>query len=85
MPSAYVVGGGGEEEAGDDEDERRQAEREDRGEAERVVDRGADVAVGGREERRGAENSLEALLSPPAAVRTLLTLAGRRQAERSTL
>ena len=35
--------------------------RERRGDAERVVDRGADVAVGRREERRRAEHSLEAM------------------------
>ena len=53
--------GGGEDQAGDDEDERRQAEREDGGDAERVVDRRADVAVGGGEERGRTEDAVEAL------------------------
>ena len=57
--------GGGEDDAGDDEHERRQPERVDRGQAERVVDRRADVAVGGREERRRPENSFEPGLLPP--------------------
>ena len=55
------VGGGGaeEEEPGDDEDDRRQAERERRDEAERVVDRRADVAVGGGEEGVDPQDPLE--------------------------
>jgi hypothetical protein len=56
----------GEDQPGDDEDDRRQPERVDRDDAERVVDRRADVAVGGREQRRRAENPLEPLLAPPA-------------------
>ena len=50
-----------EDEAGDDEDDRRQAERERRDEAERVVDRRADVAVGGREEGVDPQHPLEAV------------------------
>ena len=57
----------GEDDARDDEDERRQPERVDGGEAERVVDRGADVAVGGREERGGAEHPLHLDLTPAPA------------------
>ena len=60
-------GGGGEDDARDDEDERRQPEREDGREAERVVDRGADVAVGGSEERRRAQHALELDLPSSAA------------------
>ena len=65
---AFGVGGrgGGEDHAGDHEHDRRQAEREDGRDAERVVDRGADVAVGGREERRRPEDALEPLLAPPS-------------------
>ena len=59
--------GRGEDDPGDDEDERRQAERVERGQAERVVDRGADVAVGGREERGRAEDALELDLAPAVA------------------
>jgi hypothetical protein len=50
-----------------DEDERGQAERVDGREAECVVDRGADVAVGGGEERRRSENALELDLPASAA------------------
>ena len=50
----------------DQEDERRQPERVDGGEAERVVDRRADVAVGGREEGRCPEYPLELDLASPA-------------------
>ena len=57
--------GGGEDQARDHEDDRRQAEREDGRDAERVVDRRADVAVSGREERRRPENALQPLLPPP--------------------
>ena len=66
---ALGVGRGGrrEDDAGDDEDERRQAERVERREPERVVDRGADVAVGGREERGRAEGALELDLPPAVA------------------
>ena len=57
----FRVGGGraGEDRAGDQEDHRRHAEREDRYQAERVIDRAAHVAVGGREQGSGAENPLE--------------------------
>jgi hypothetical protein len=71
---AFRVGRGrrGEDQAADHEDERRQAERDRSRDAERVVDRGADVAVGGGEERRRAEDALEALLAPaPSHARTL--------------
>ena len=50
-----------EDEAGDDEDDRRQAERERRDEAERVVDRRAHVPVGGREEGVDPQHPLEAV------------------------
>jgi len=63
--------GRGEDDAGDDEDERRQPEREDRGDAERVVDRRADVPVRGGKECGRAENALQTLLTAPTA-------AGRR-------
>ena len=56
--------GAGEDQPGDDEDERRQPERDRRGDAERVVDRRADVAVRGREERRRAEHALEPVRLP---------------------
>ena len=56
----------GEDHARDHEDERRQPERVGGGEAERVVDRGADVPVGGGEERRRAEHALELDLAPAA-------------------
>ena len=73
---ALGVGGGGrgEEDAGDHEDERRQPEREDGGDAERVVDRGADVAVRGREERVRTEDALELLRSPSGHRRTVVRL-----------
>jgi hypothetical protein len=61
--------GGREDEPRDHEDDRRQPEREDGGDAERVVDRRADVAVRGRKQRRRAEHALEPLLPPPAATR----------------
>ena len=58
---AFGVGGSraGEDHARHDEDDGRQAERIDRSQAERVVDRGADVAVRGGEERRRAEDAFE--------------------------
>ncbi len=58
------VGGGGqiEDHARDQEHDRRQPERVGGDEPERVVDRGADVAVGGREQRARAEHPLEAVL-----------------------
>ena len=49
--------------AGDDEHHRREAEREARDEAQRVIDRRADVAVGGREERVDPQDALEAMES----------------------
>ena len=54
-------GGAEEDHAGDDEDDRRQAERERGDEPERVVDRRADVAVGGREERVDPEHALQSV------------------------
>ena len=57
----------GKDEARHDEDEGRQPKSEDRGEAERVVDRRADVAVRGGEERRRPEDALEFDLPTPAA------------------
>jgi hypothetical protein len=59
------------DEAADHEDERRQPEGDPGNETERVVDRGADVPVGGREERRGSEDALEPLSpsSPPSPKR----------------
>ena len=66
-------GRGREDDPGDDEDERRQAKRVRGGEAERVVDRGADVPVGGCEERRCPEHALELdLASAPAGHRASL-------------
>ena len=63
-----------EDDAADDEDERREAERDARGQAERVVDRRADVAVRGREEGVRPENAFElvGLPSPPGHRRTLV-------------
>ena len=82
---ALGVGGGRrrEDEAGDDEDDRRQAEREDRGDAERVIDRRTDVAVGGGEERGRSENALQGLAPPPSGSRHRRTLdaASERSAE----
>ena len=49
-----------EEEAGREQDDRRQAERLRRDDPEREVDRGADLVVRGREERRRVEDALEA-------------------------
>ena len=51
--------GAGEDEPGDQEHHRRHPEREDRDQPERVVDRRADVAVGGREQGARAEHALE--------------------------
>ena len=63
-------GGRGEDQPRDDEDERRQPERVDGGDAERVVDRRADVAVGRREQRGRPEHPLESVsLAPPAGHR----------------
>ena len=52
-------GGGGEDQAGDHEHHRRHPGGVDRHEAERVVDRAADVSVGGREQRARPEHALE--------------------------
>ena len=59
------VGGGGrgEDQAGDDEGDRGQAEGEGGGDAERVVDRGADVAVGGGEQRADAVDAAQRFVS----------------------
>ena len=62
------VGGGRrrEDQPADDEDERGQPERDPGDDAERVVDRRADVPVGGRKERGRAEHALQVVsLSPP--------------------
>ena len=61
-------GRGREDQARDHEDERGQAEREGGRDSERVVDRRADVAVRRRKERGRAENALEPLLPPAAAL-----------------
>ena len=53
--------GGAEEQPGEQEDERRDAERPEGDDAQRVVDRRADVAVGGAEQRRHAEDLVQAL------------------------
>jgi hypothetical protein len=60
-------GGRREDQPADDEDDRRQAERDRGSEAEGVVDRRADVPVGGREQGGRAEDALEpvALSAPP--------------------
>ena len=70
-----------EDQPGDDEDDRREPERERGRDAERVVDRGADVAVGGCEESRRAEHPLETLLPspPPRHRRTLRLRSGWRR------
>ena len=59
------VGGGGrgEDQAGDDEGDRGQAEGEGGGDAEGVVDRGADVAVGRREQRADAVDTAQRFVS----------------------
>ena len=61
------VRGGGqvEDPAGQHEHDRRQPERERRDQAERVVDRRADVAVGRREQRGGPEHPFEPLSPAP--------------------
>ena len=61
-------GRGREDQARDHEDDRGQAEREGGRDAERVVDRRADVAVRRREQRGRAENALEPLLPPATAL-----------------
>src|SRR5215204_5593921 len=57
---------GSEEYPRDHEDNRGQPKREDRRDPEGVVDRRADVAVGGREQRRRPEDALQALLPAPS-------------------
>ena len=66
-----------EDEAADDEDERREAERDACGQAEGVIDRRADVAVGGRKESVRPENAFElvGLPAPPGHARTLVSAA----------
>ena len=56
-------GGGGEDQPGDDEGDRGQAEGEGGGDAERVVDRGADVAVGGGEQGADAVDAAQRFVS----------------------
>src|SRR5581483_9598157 len=65
---ALRVGRGGarEDEARDDEDDRREAKRVERDDAERVVDRRADVPVRSREERIRPEDALELVGLSPA-------------------
>ena len=63
-----------EDQAADDEDDRRQAEGDPGRQPERVVDRRADVAVRGREERRRAEDAFERRCSVSAAVARRRTL-----------
>ncbi len=53
-------GGGGEDQSRDQEHHRRHAEGVDRHQAERVVDRAADVPVGRGEQRAGAQHPLQA-------------------------
>ena len=60
-------GSSGEDEPADEKDERRQSERDSGDQPERVVDRGADVAVSSREERRSPEHAFERLLASPAS------------------
>src|SRR6185437_350094 len=55
-----------EDQPADHEDERRQPKRDPRDEPERVVDRGADVAVGSRKQGRRAEHPLQPLLTTPS-------------------
>jgi hypothetical protein len=55
--------GAQEEEAGDQEDDRRQPERERRDKAQRVIDGGADVPVGRREEGVHPQDSLQSFQS----------------------
>ena len=64
-PLGVGRGRAGEDQPRDDEDERREPERDRRGDAERVVDRRADVPVGGREERRRSQHALERMRLPP--------------------
>ena len=56
------LGGQHEQPAGEHEDERRQPERVRGDEPERVVDRGADVAVGGGEESGDADGTAQTVL-----------------------
>ena len=64
----FDVGGGGadEDQPRDHERERGQPERERGDDAERVIDRGADVAVGGAEQGAGAVDALQGLVSMDA-------------------
>src|SRR6185437_2764939 len=55
-----------EDQPADHEDERRQPERDSGDEPERVVDRGADVAVGSRKQGRRAKHPLQPLLTTPS-------------------
>src|SRR5262249_47965311 len=84
-PFGVARGRGGEDEAGDDEDDRRQAERVGGGQPKRVVDRRADVAVGGREEGRRAEHALESLLLAASPARHGRTLVAKRVGARQGL
>ena len=82
------VGGGGadEDQPRDHERERGQAEREGGDDAERVVDRRADVAVGGAEQGADAVDALQGLIAGNAvrhAVRDYTTAALRTRAARS--
>ncbi len=56
-------GGGGEDQPGDDEGDRGQPEGECGGDAEGVVDRGADVAVGGGEQSPDAVDTAQRFVS----------------------
>src|SRR3954451_2079279 len=66
----------GEDDAADDEDERRQPEGDTCNEAERVIDRRADVAVGGGEQGIRPENAVELvrLTTPAGHARRLVRL-----------
>ena len=75
------VGGGGEgeDQPGDQERDRGQAEREARHHPERVVDRRADVPVGGREQRPDAVHAAQRLF-PGDPLSHLTATIGRAQA-----
>ncbi len=64
-PLGVGRGRAGEDQPRDDEDERCEPERNRRGDAERVVDRRADVPVRGREESRRSQHALERMRLPP--------------------
>src|SRR4029078_6195679 len=74
-PLGVVPRGRREDQPTDQEDDGRQPERDRRGDAERVVDRGTDVAVRGREQRRSAGHAPQPLLlaPPPRHRGTLLS------------